>query len=112
MTVSENDSRSRSIAGFLRDIGLTISFGEVADDTFLPGILVKDGGLVIDERSRVLRTDGTPVPGLWACGGAAATCFGGAQPGDGAALAAALVEAFRGIIDLSDQLDRIDEALA
>ncbi|WP_298129612.1 FAD-dependent oxidoreductase [Micropruina sp.] len=77
-----------------------------------PGDAGTAGGLVIDERSRVLRTDGTPVPGLWACGGAAATCFGGAQPGDGAALAAALVEAFRGIIDLSDQLDRIDEALA
>ena len=77
-----------------------------------PGDAGTAGGLVIDERSRVLRTDGTPVAGLWACGGAAATCFGGAQPGEGAALSAALVEAYRGIVDLSDQLDRIDEALA
>ncbi len=77
-----------------------------------PGDTGTAGGLVIDERSRVLRADGTPVAGLWACGGAAATMFGGSQPGDGAALASALVEAFRGIVDLSDQLDRIDEALA
>ncbi len=76
-----------------------------------PGDAGTAGGLVIDERSRVLRTDGTPVPGLWACGGAAATAFGGAQPGDGVALAAALVEAYRGVIDLAEQLDRIDEAL-
>jgi hypothetical protein len=49
VTGSENGSLGRSIAGFLRDIGLDISFGEIAGDTFLPGILVKDGGLVIDE---------------------------------------------------------------
>ncbi|MFT3971842.1 MAG: FAD-binding protein [Micropruina sp.] len=77
-----------------------------------PGDTGTAGGPVIDTRSRVLRTDGTPVAGLWACGGAAATMFGGTQPGDGAALASALVEAFRAIVDLSDQLDRVDEALA
>ncbi len=76
-----------------------------------PGDAGTAGGLVIDERSRVLRSDGVPVPGLWACGGAAATPFSGAQPGDGSALSAALVEAYRGVVDLSDQLDRIDEAL-
>ncbi len=48
VTVSEKDDLSRVIAGFLRDIGLNVSFGSVPDDTFLPGILVKDGGLVID----------------------------------------------------------------
>ncbi len=77
-----------------------------------PGDTGTAGGPVIDERSRVLRADGSPVPGLWACGGSAATFFGGAEPGAGAALAAALVEAYRGVVDLSDQLDRIDEALA
>ena len=48
VTVSEKDDLRRVIAGFLRDIGLNVSFGSVPDDTFLPGILVKDGGLVID----------------------------------------------------------------
>ncbi|MFT4216569.1 MAG: FAD-dependent oxidoreductase [Micropruina sp.] len=76
-----------------------------------PGDAGTAGGPVIDDRSRVLRADGTPVPGLWACGGAAATAFGGIQPGDGVALAAALVDAYRGVVDLSGQLDRIDEAL-
>lgn len=76
-----------------------------------PGDAGTAGGLVIDERSRVLRADGSPVPGLWACAGAAVTPFGGAQPGDGSALSAALVDAYRAVVDLSDQLDRIDEAL-
>ena len=76
-----------------------------------PGDAGTAGGPVIDERSRVLRDDGLPVPGLWACSGAAAAPFGGAQPGDGSALAVSLVEAYRAVVDLSDQLDRIDEAL-
>ncbi len=76
-----------------------------------PGDAGTAGGLVIDERSRVVRADGVPVPGLWACAGAAAAPFGGVQPGDGAALSVALVDAYRAVVDLSDQLDRIDEAL-
>lgn len=36
------------IIGFLREIGLEISEAEVADDTFLPGILVARGILVVD----------------------------------------------------------------
>jgi len=76
-----------------------------------PGDAGTKGGLVIDQRSRVLREDSNPVPGLWACGGSAASLFGDTEPGDGSALAAALVEAYRGVVDLSDQLDRIDEAL-
>lgn len=76
-----------------------------------PGDEGTAGGLVIDERSRVVRDDDAPVPGLWACGGAAASVFGGVLPGSGAALSAALVEAYRAVIDLSDQLDRVDEAL-
>lgn len=76
-----------------------------------PGDEGTAGGLVIDERSRVVRGDGAPVPGLWACGGAAASVFGGVQPGSGAALAAALVEAYRAVVEMSDQLDRVDEAL-
>ena len=76
-----------------------------------PGDAGTKGGLVIDQRSRVLREDSAPVPGLWACGGSAASLFGDSEPGDGAALAAALVEAYRAVVDLSDQLERIDEAL-
>ena len=77
-----------------------------------PGDSGTKGGLVIDERSRVLRADGSAVPGLWACSASAVSVFGPSQPAQGAGLAAALVEAYRGVLDLSDQLDRIDDALA
>ncbi|MFT3862077.1 FAD-dependent oxidoreductase [Micropruina sp.] len=77
-----------------------------------PGDAGTKGGLVVDDRSRVLRTDGHPVPGLWAVSGSAASLFGSAQPGQGAALAAALVEAYRAALDLSGQLDQVDAALA
>lgn len=59
-----------------------------------PGDAGTQGGLVIDDRSRVLREDGTPLPGLYACGGAAGSLFAGTFPASGAALGAALVEAF------------------
>ena len=77
-----------------------------------PGDSGTKGGLVIDERSRVLRADDSPVPGLWACSASANSMFGGSQPAQGAGLAAALVEAYRGVLDLSGQLDQIDQALA
>jgi succinate dehydrogenase/fumarate reductase flavoprotein subunit len=34
----------------------------------VPGVTHTIGGLRIDERARVLREDGTPLPGVWACG--------------------------------------------
>ncbi|HVK44698.1 MAG TPA: FAD-dependent oxidoreductase [Micropruina sp.] len=77
-----------------------------------PGDSGTKGGLVIDDRSRVLREDDTAVPGLWACSASAASIFGGSQPAQGAGLAAALVEAYRGVLDLSGQLTQLDETLA
>ena len=59
-----------------------------------PGDAGTKGGLLIDAESRVLRPDGAVVPGLYACGGAAASMFKGTSPAPGAALGAALVEAF------------------
>lgn len=76
-----------------------------------PGDSGTKGGLVIDDRSRVLRPDDSPVPGLWACSASAASMFEGSQPAQGAGLAAALVEGYRGVLDLSGQLHQIDEAL-
>ena len=77
-----------------------------------PGDAGTKGGLVIDDRSRVLRDDGSPVSGLWACSASAASMFGPSQPGQGVGLAAAAVEAYRGVLDLSGQLDQVDEALS
>jgi succinate dehydrogenase/fumarate reductase flavoprotein subunit len=44
------------------------------------------GGPKIDGRARVLRPDGTPVPGLYAAGNATATFFGEAAPASGSTL--------------------------
>lgn len=41
------------------------------------------GGLAADEKARVLRNDGTPVPGLYAIGNNAGNAFGQAYPGAG-----------------------------
>ncbi len=68
-----------------------------------PGDSGTKGGLVIDAASRVLRTDGSPLRGLYACGGAAASMFKGVSPGPGAALGAALVEAFLAATDRSPE---------
>jgi len=64
-----------------------------------PGDTGTKGGLLIDATSRVLTADGTVLPGLYACGGAAASLFKGASPAPGAALGAALVEAFLAATD-------------
>ena len=41
----------------------------------------------------------------------AASVFGSAHPAQGAGLAAAMVEAYRAVLDLSGQLDELDAAL-
>jgi 3-oxosteroid 1-dehydrogenase len=64
-----------------------------------PGDTGTKGGLLIDATSRVLTADGSVLPGLYACGGAAASLFKGASPAPGAALGAALVEAFLAATD-------------
>ena len=64
-----------------------------------PGDAGTKGGLVIDADSRVLRPDASPIEGLYACGGAAASLYRGVTPAPGAALGAALVEAFLAVTD-------------
>ncbi len=51
-TELQNKTTSVIIA-FLKEIGLKVEFGSVNDDTFLPGIEVVAGGLIVDE-SRLL----------------------------------------------------------
>ncbi|MFL9841752.1 hypothetical protein ABS767_12320 [Sphingomonas sp. ST-64] len=41
------------VVAFVRDIGIAVTVGRVSDDTFLPSIAVRDGGLLID-RDRLL----------------------------------------------------------
>lgn len=57
----------------------------------VPADLGTKGGLLTDERARVLRTDGTAMPGLWAIGSSAASVTGPADPAPGVAMAEAMV---------------------
>ncbi len=68
-----------------------------------PGDAGTKGGLLVDAAARALRTDGTVIAGLYACGGAAGSLFPGVSPAPGAALGAALVEAFLAVTDQSPE---------
>lgn len=57
----------------------------------VPGDVGTYGGIVADERARVLQEDGTPIPGLYATGNATAPVTGPSYPGAGASIAAAMV---------------------
>jgi hypothetical protein len=58
----------------------------------VPGALATKGGPRIDERARVLRSDGMePIPGLFAAGNVSASPFGLAYPGGGSTIGPAIV---------------------
>ena len=59
-----------------------------------PGDVGTAGGVVADEHARVLRADGSPIPGLYACGNASAPVFGRCYPGAGASIAASFTFGF------------------
>ncbi|MGI8493361.1 MAG: FAD-binding protein [Acidimicrobiales bacterium] len=52
----------------------------------VPGDLGTKGGLVTDAHARVLREDGSPIPGLYATGNASASVMGNDYPGAGATI--------------------------
>lgn len=58
------------------------------------------GGLVTDAAGRVLREDGSAIPGLYASSNSAASVFGGVYPGPGAPLGSAMVFASLAVRDL------------
>ena len=57
------------------------------------------GGLVTDERGRVLRPDGSHIAGLYASSNSAASVFGAVYPGPGAPLGSAMVFASLAVRD-------------
>ncbi len=57
----------------------------------VPGDLGTKGGLVTDERARVLRQDGSVIPGLYAAGNASSAVMGRTYAGPGATIGPALV---------------------
>ena len=59
--------------------------------TIVPGDLGTKGGLVTDEHARVLREDGSAIPGLYAAGNVSASVMGNTYPGPGGTIGPAIV---------------------
>lgn len=60
----------------------------------VPGDLGTKGGLRTDERARVLRADGSVIPGLYAAGNASAAVMGHSYAGAGATIGPAMTFAY------------------
>lgn len=52
----------------------------------VPGDVSTYGGVIIDAKARVVKADGEPIPGLYACGVSTASIMGGVYPGAGASV--------------------------
>jgi 3-oxosteroid 1-dehydrogenase len=52
----------------------------------VPGDVSTYGGALIDTKGRVVKADGEPIPGLYACGVTTASIMGGVYPGAGASV--------------------------
>jgi 3-oxosteroid 1-dehydrogenase len=68
----------------------------------VPGDLGTKGGLRTDTRARVLRTDGSVIPGLYAAGNASAPVMGRTYAGPGATLGPAMVFGYLAALDMGD----------
>jgi 3-oxosteroid 1-dehydrogenase len=67
----------------------------------VPGDLGTKGGLVTDERARVLRPDGDPVGGLYAAGNTSAAVMGNSYAGAGATIGPAMTFGYLAALDLA-----------
>ncbi|HEV3067305.1 MAG TPA: 3-oxosteroid 1-dehydrogenase [Streptosporangiaceae bacterium] len=67
----------------------------------VPGDLGTKGGLRTDERARVLRADGTPIPGLYAAGNTSAAVMGRSYAGAGATIGPAMTFGYIAALDLA-----------
>jgi 3-oxosteroid 1-dehydrogenase len=75
----------------------------------VPGDLGTKGGLVTDERARVLRPDGSSVPGLYAAGNASAAVMGHSYAGAGATIGPAMTFGYLAALDLAGLLDTVKD---
>jgi 3-oxosteroid 1-dehydrogenase len=67
----------------------------------VPGDLGTKGGLRTDARARVLRADGTPIPGLYAAGNTSAAVMGRSYAGAGATIGPAMTFGYIAALDLA-----------
>ncbi|MDQ4008069.1 MAG: 3-oxosteroid 1-dehydrogenase [Actinomycetota bacterium] len=81
----------------------------------VPGDLGTKGGLRTDARARVLRADGSTIPGLYAAGNAGAALMGHTYAGPGATLGPAMTFGYLAAhtaADSDDTADTIDSAVS
>ncbi len=67
----------------------------------VPGDLGTKGGLRTDERARVLKLDGSPIPGLYAAGNASAAVMGHSYAGAGATIGPAMTFGYIAVLDMA-----------
>ena len=79
----------------------TIDQGPFYAIKIVPGDLGTKGGLVTDERARVLRPDGSVIPGLYAAGNASAAVMGRTYAGPGATIGPAMVFGYLAAEDIA-----------
>ncbi|MFG1924342.1 3-oxosteroid 1-dehydrogenase [Cryptosporangium sp. NPDC048952] len=70
----------------------------------VPGDLGTKGGLVTDDHSRVLRDDGSVIPGLYAAGNTSAQVMGRTYAGPGATLGPAMTSGYLAALDAAGAL--------
>ena len=70
----------------------------------VPGDLGTKGGLVTDERARVLDAAGDPIAGLYATGNVTASVMGHSYAGPGATIAPAMTFGYIAANDLKDHM--------
>ena len=67
----------------------------------VPGDLGTKGGLVTDERARVLRPDGSVIDGLYAAGNTSSAVMGRTYAGPGATIGPAMTFGYLAALDLA-----------
>ncbi|MEV0183956.1 3-oxosteroid 1-dehydrogenase [Streptomyces sp. NPDC050625] len=70
----------------------------------VPGDLGTKGGLVTDARARVLRADGSVIPGLYAAGNASSAVMGHSYAGAGSTIGPAMTFGYVAALDLAGRL--------
>ena len=73
----------------------------------VPGDLGTKGGLVTDERARVLRPDGSVIEGLYAAGNVSSAVMGHTYAGPGATIGPALAFGYLAAEDIAHSVDRL-----
>lgn len=76
------------------------------------GVTNAMGGLAIDEYSRVLRTDGKPIPGLYAAGTATGGLEGGVNVGYLGGLAKGAITGLLAAENIASSLSQSQQSLA